>query len=84
MSVILGINTSHAGSSAAILVDCRPIIAIAEERLNRVKYYLDLREDLRFEFQDLNHLSPRGARDLTETVLNPLIDNIIDRGKHTG
>jgi carbamoyltransferase len=39
MSTILGINTFHAGSSAAIIVDGRPVVAIAEERLNRVKYY---------------------------------------------
>lgn len=39
MSVILGINTFHAGSSAALLVDGQPVAAIAEERLNRVKYY---------------------------------------------
>ena len=39
MAVILGINTFHAGSSAALLIDGVPIAAIAEERLNRVKYY---------------------------------------------
>jgi len=39
MSVILGINTFHAGSSAAIIVDGEPIVALPEERLNRVKYY---------------------------------------------
>src|SRR5215207_10903645 len=39
MSVILGINTFHAGSSAAILIDGVPVVALAEERLNRVKYY---------------------------------------------
>jgi carbamoyltransferase len=39
MSIILGINTNHAGSSAAILIDGQPIAAIAEERLNRVKYF---------------------------------------------
>ncbi len=39
MSVILGINTFHAGSSAAIIVDGVPIVALPEERLNRVKYY---------------------------------------------
>ena len=39
MSVILGINTFHAGSSAAIIIDGVPAAAIAEERLNRVKYY---------------------------------------------
>jgi carbamoyltransferase len=39
MSVILGINTFHAGASAAIIIDGVPVVAIAEERLNRVKYY---------------------------------------------
>ncbi len=39
MSVILGINTFHAGSSAALVINGEPIVALAEERLNRVKYY---------------------------------------------
>lgn len=39
MSVILGINTNHAGSSAAVIVDGIPAAAIAEERLNRIKYF---------------------------------------------
>jgi carbamoyltransferase len=39
MSTILGINAFHAGASAAIVVDGKTISAIAEERLNRVKYY---------------------------------------------
>ncbi|MEO5859604.1 MAG: carbamoyltransferase C-terminal domain-containing protein [Pyrinomonadaceae bacterium] len=39
MSIILGINTFHAGSSAAVIVNGRPVVAIAEERLNRKKYY---------------------------------------------
>jgi carbamoyltransferase len=39
MSVILGINTFHAGASAALVIDGTPVVAIAEERLNRVKYY---------------------------------------------
>ena len=39
MSVILGLNTFHAGSSAAIIIDGQPVVALAEERLNRVKYY---------------------------------------------
>ncbi len=41
MSVILGINARHAGASAALIVDGKPLIAIAEERLNRVKNYAD-------------------------------------------
>lgn len=39
MSTILGINTFHAGSSAALIVDGEPVVALAEERLNRVKYF---------------------------------------------
>jgi hypothetical protein len=39
MSVILGINAMHAGAAAALIVEGRPVIALAEERLNRVKYY---------------------------------------------
>ena len=39
MSVILGINAFHAGASASVLVDGRVVAAVAEERLNRVKYY---------------------------------------------
>lgn len=39
MAVILGINTHHAGASAALIVDGVPVAAIAEERLTRVKYY---------------------------------------------
>ena len=39
MAVILGINTHHAGASAALVVDGVPVAAIAEERLTRVKYY---------------------------------------------
>jgi carbamoyltransferase len=39
MAVILGINTHHAGSSAALVVDGQVAAAVAEERLNRIKYY---------------------------------------------
>ena len=39
MAVILGINAFHAGAAAALVVDGRPVVAMAEERLNRVKYF---------------------------------------------
>ena len=39
MSIILGINAFHAGASAALVVDGQPVVAIAEERLNRVKHH---------------------------------------------
>lgn len=39
MSVVLGVNAFHAGAAAAIIIDGEVKFAIAEERLNRVKYY---------------------------------------------
>jgi len=62
MSVVLGLNTLHAGASAAVVIDGKPQVAIAEERLNRVKYYanfprLAVRECLRIaglDFRDLD------------------------------
>ncbi|MBI3791553.1 MAG: carbamoyltransferase [Gemmatimonadetes bacterium] len=39
MAVILGINALHPGASAALVVDGKPVAAIAEERLNRRKYW---------------------------------------------
>ncbi len=39
MSIILGINAFHAGAAAALVIDGEPVVAIAEERLNRIKYY---------------------------------------------
>lgn len=39
VAVVLGINAFHAGAAAAIVIDGQPRAAVAEERLNRVKYY---------------------------------------------
>jgi carbamoyltransferase len=39
VAVILGINAFHAGAAAALVVDGEPIVAMPEERLNRVKYF---------------------------------------------
>jgi carbamoyltransferase len=39
VAVILGLNALHPGASAALVVDGRPVAAIAEERLNRQKYW---------------------------------------------
>jgi carbamoyltransferase len=55
----------HAGSSAALVVDGRPVVAVAEERLNRLKYYanfpaLSIQECLRFAgmtFADIDHVA---------------------------
>jgi carbamoyltransferase len=39
VAVILGINALHPGASAALVIDGRTVAAIAEERLNRKKYW---------------------------------------------
>jgi carbamoyltransferase len=39
VAIILGLNAYHPGASAALLVDGIPVAAVAEERLNRIKYY---------------------------------------------
>ncbi|MBX9788400.1 MAG: carbamoyltransferase [Pirellulales bacterium] len=65
MSVILGINAFHAGASAALVVDGQPVAAIAEERLNRQKYYAGfphqaLRRCLAIaglKFRDIDHVA---------------------------
>ncbi|MEM9733574.1 MAG: carbamoyltransferase C-terminal domain-containing protein [Pseudomonadota bacterium] len=39
MTAILGITAFHAGASACLVIDGVPVFAIAEERINRVKYF---------------------------------------------
>lgn len=65
MAVILGINTHHAGSSAALVIDGIPVAAIAEERLNRIKYYaafprlsiLRVMEMAGVQFKDIDYVA---------------------------
>ena len=40
MSIILGLNCNHADSSACLIKDGELIIAIEEERINRLKHWL--------------------------------------------
>ena len=70
MSIILGINYLHPGSSACILVDGKPVLAIAEERLNRIKYYagfpvLSIQECLKavnIKISEVDHIAiPRNS-----------------------
>ena len=42
MSVILGLNCNHADSSACIVKNGKLIIALEEERINRVKHWAGL------------------------------------------
>ena len=39
MKVILGINSYHTDSSAALIIDGKLVAAIEEERINRIKHY---------------------------------------------
>ena len=58
MTVILGINSEHAGASAALVVDGVPVAAIAEERLNRIKYYAGFPHLAARRVLDMASLSP--------------------------
>jgi len=65
MSTILGINCYHPGASAALLVNGKPVAAVAEERLNRVKYYaafpalaiLKCLDMAGLDFSDIDHVA---------------------------
>ena len=46
-------------------------------RSNDNVFNLDLRENTNYEFSDINHLSMKGSFDLTQEILNPLIEKII-------
>ncbi len=39
MAVILGLNAIHAKASASVPIDGKPVAAIAEKTLNRLKYF---------------------------------------------
>lgn len=65
MSVILGINAFHAGSAASLIIDGVPIMAIPEERLNRVKNYAGFPtmaikrclKDAGIEYEQIEHVA---------------------------
>ena len=42
MNIILGLNCNHADSSACLIKDGKLLIAIEEERINRVKHWAGL------------------------------------------
>jgi carbamoyltransferase len=65
MAIILGINAFHACASATLLIDGEPVAAMAEERLNRVKYYagfpiLSIKKCLQIggvDIRDVDHIA---------------------------
>ena len=100
MSVILGINAFHAGAAAAVIVDGVPVAAVAEERLNRVKYYaafpaLAIRQCLDMaglDFGDIDHVavgrdaSANRAKKLEYVIRNPskLLNLVKLKGSRSG
>ena len=52
---------------------------LVELKAQKSILHLDLRDDMRFEFQDLNHLSLRGARELSRIIFKPIIAETMGR-----
>lgn len=87
MSIILGINTFHAGASAALLVDGKIVYAAAEERLNRIKYYAGFPrlaveaclKHAQINFSDIDHVavgrdsSANRNKKVEYVIKNPLL-----------
>lgn len=85
MSIVLGLNAFHAGASAALIIDGKPIIAVAEERLNRIKYYagfpkLAILECLKYsnlDFKDIDAIAigrdrkSNLSKKIQYTLMNP-------------
>ncbi len=62
MSIILGLNCNHADSSACLVKDGELIIAIEEERINRLKHWAGLptnsiKECLKYANININDVS---------------------------
>src|SRR5579862_3180983 len=78
LTTILGLNTFHADSSAALVRDGRLILAVAEERLNRIKHFagfprLSIQEALRTLNADLDGIEHLAiARDSKANLLSKL------------
>lgn len=87
MTFILGLNTFHADSAAALLRDGHLVAAVAEERLNRVKHFsgfpeLAVRECLRIAaapLEEVEHVAI--ARDARANLLSKLAFAARDPGR---
>ena len=87
MSIILGINTFHAGASAGLVVDGKIVYAAAEERLNRIKYYAGFPrkaieaclKHAKINFSDIDHVavgrdsSANRSKKVEYVIKNPLL-----------
>ncbi len=76
--VILGVNTFHADSSACLIVDGKLIIALEEERINRVKHYAGLPVKAIEECLKISNLK---EEDITDIAFNTKpFSNLIPKG----
>ena len=74
MSIILGVNAFHAGAAASVIIDGVPVIAISEERLNRVKNYAGFPsmsidrclKEANINYEDIDHVAV--GRDKTANI----------------
>ncbi len=62
MSIILGLNANHADSSACLIKDGKLLIAIEEERINRIKHWAGLptnsiKECLKYTNIEINEIT---------------------------
>ena len=62
MSIILGINSNHADSSACLIKDGKILFGVEEERINRVKHWAgipieSIKEALKFTNIDANDIT---------------------------
>lgn len=81
MSVILGINAFHADAAAALVIDGKPVVAIAEERLSRVKHHglhvYKIRPQWRERLCAVNHVDDTGRLQSVSREENPLYCDLI-------
>ena len=78
--IILGINAFHADSSACLIIDGKLIVALEEERINRVKHYSG------FPYNAIKECLSIGGvkeKDITDIAFNTKpFSNIIPKGFH--
>ena len=76
--IILGINTSHADSSACLIVEGRLVAAIEEERMNRIKHYAGFPAQA---IKECLMIAEVEEKDITDVAFNTKpFSNLIQKG----
>ena len=68
MGVILGLNCNHADSSACLIKDGKLLVAIEEERINRIKHWAGLPINSIKECLKNSKINKKNPLDLAETL----------------